>query len=244
MDLQVHTGLSASAIALCEVASLDHEVLDNTMKGRVLVSVTLLSGSQSAEVLHSLGDGLAVQAHHDTSQGLVTMADVEVDLVGDFGTFHSLGGLREEGKGDEEDQERRDDEALHGEHREVQLVVLWMVVLTEVVGLWRGERRESRAWSVRARVSDRCRLRWSRAQVVRALTRISTTTTPNQSSLHLLTTNWSFYSSIRHHGKLRSLLIAYATMLISQVFILNVNFLETRVLKVALCELHTTPNTS
>jgi hypothetical protein len=39
---------SSQTIALGEVTTLDHEILDNTVEGRVLVTKALLASSQSA----------------------------------------------------------------------------------------------------------------------------------------------------------------------------------------------------
>jgi hypothetical protein len=38
--------LATSAVSVGEVAALDHEVLDDTVEGRTLISKTLLTGSQ------------------------------------------------------------------------------------------------------------------------------------------------------------------------------------------------------
>lgn len=48
-------GLSTSAIVVCEVTSLQHEVGDHPVEGRVLVAKTLLAGAQGAEVFTGLG---------------------------------------------------------------------------------------------------------------------------------------------------------------------------------------------
>lgn len=74
------------------------------MERRPLISKVLLSSCQRSEVLNGLGHSLAIQTHHDTTHGLVAMADVEVDLVGDLWALDSLGGLGEEGEGDDNDQ--------------------------------------------------------------------------------------------------------------------------------------------
>lgn len=74
------------------------------MEGRSLVSKILLASSQSPEVLDGLGDRLAVKAHHNAAHGLIAMADIEIDLVGDLGALRSFGGLGEENKGDSEDK--------------------------------------------------------------------------------------------------------------------------------------------
>lgn len=100
----VRTGLSTSAIMVGEVSTLDHESLNDTVEGRPLVSKVLLASRQRSEVLDGLGNGLAVQPHHDAAHGLVAMADVEVDLVGDLGALDGLCGLGKEEDGDGEDQ--------------------------------------------------------------------------------------------------------------------------------------------
>jgi hypothetical protein len=87
-----------------EVSTLDHEILNDTVEGRTLVSKVFLARRQRSEVLNGLGHGLAVQTHHDAAHGLVAMADVEVDLVGDLGTLDSLCGLGKEEDGDGDDQ--------------------------------------------------------------------------------------------------------------------------------------------
>jgi len=53
-ELVAVDGLAASAVALGEVTTLDHEVLDDTVEGGTLVTKALLAGSKSSEVLGSL----------------------------------------------------------------------------------------------------------------------------------------------------------------------------------------------
>ena len=55
-ELSSVNGETTSAVALCEVAPLSHEVTDDAMKVALLVSVTLLvvSRAEGSEVLHSL----------------------------------------------------------------------------------------------------------------------------------------------------------------------------------------------
>jgi len=115
--IDIRTRLSTSAIALGEVSTLNHEVLDNTVEGRILVSETLLAGRQSSEVLNCLGDSPAVKTHYDAAHGLVAMADIEVHLMSDLGAFCGIGSLGEEDEGEGDDEEDRDYESLHGEHR-------------------------------------------------------------------------------------------------------------------------------
>ena len=83
---------------------MDHEVFNDTVEGRSLVSEVLLASSQSSEVLDGLRDSLAVKTHHNATHWLVAMADVEVDLVGDLWAFSSFSCLGEEDKGDGEDE--------------------------------------------------------------------------------------------------------------------------------------------
>lgn len=92
--------LSAGSVALGEVSSLDHELLDDTVELGALVAVALLAGCQCAthasqkpwlgveegggsspEVLGGLGGGLAVKADHNAAEFFIAMLDVEVDLV-------------------------------------------------------------------------------------------------------------------------------------------------------------------
>ena len=100
----IHTRLSTSSITLGEITSLDHEILNDTVERRPFISKVLLSSRQRSEVLNSLGHSLAIQTHHNTTHGLVAMADVEVDLVGNLGALDSLGGLGEECEGNNDDQ--------------------------------------------------------------------------------------------------------------------------------------------
>lgn len=122
LELLAIDALSTSAIATGEVTSLNHEVLDNAVEGRALVTKALLAGSKSSEVLGGLYSivyqdrvwyiwrefgvylwhGLAVQSNSDTPKSFLSMLDVEVDLVGDLWTLLSLNSLCEvdESKGE------------------------------------------------------------------------------------------------------------------------------------------------
>lgn len=73
------------------------------MEGRALVTEALLAGSESAEVLSRLGDGLAVETHDDAAEGLATLLNVEVDLVGDLRALGSLGALSEHDRNSNEE---------------------------------------------------------------------------------------------------------------------------------------------
>ena len=98
------TGLSTSAIALGEVAALDHEVLDHTVEGRALVAEALLASGEGAEVLSRLGNSLSVEANDNAADGLVAVLDVKEDLVGDLGALAGLSSLGEEDQPDSEEQ--------------------------------------------------------------------------------------------------------------------------------------------
>jgi hypothetical protein len=63
------------------IPSLDHEVLDDTVESRALITEALLAGGKSTEVLSGLGDSLAVEADHNAAKLLIAVGDVEVDLL-------------------------------------------------------------------------------------------------------------------------------------------------------------------
>merc|ERR1719240_1279952 len=96
-------GFAASAVAAGEIATLKHELRDHTVEDRALVvqrlarlAHALLASAESTEVLDSLGDRLAVEAHHDATRGLAIELDVKEDLVGDLGASHGGGESGEE----------------------------------------------------------------------------------------------------------------------------------------------------
>lgn len=113
-----HTGLATGAITLGEVTALDHEVLDNAVEGRSLVAEALLASGESAEVLSGLGNRLAVKAHGNTTKVLITVLEVEVDLVGDLGATLSLSRLGEEDRHNSEEKGGVDEDLLDVEHIE------------------------------------------------------------------------------------------------------------------------------
>ena len=80
LELLSVDGLSTGAVAPSEITALDHEVLDDAVEGRALVSKALLAGRESTEVLCRLGDRLAVETDDDFTEGFVTMLNLEVDL--------------------------------------------------------------------------------------------------------------------------------------------------------------------
>lgn len=76
-------GLSSSAIPFGEVTPLNHEVFNHAVEGRVLVSKTFLARAQCPKVLDRLGDSLAIESEFDSAKELVSMTDVEEDLIRD-----------------------------------------------------------------------------------------------------------------------------------------------------------------
>lgn len=85
------TRLATSAIALGEVTTLDHELLDNTVEGGTLITKALLASSKGSEVLSGLRDSLSIEAKDDAAELLIALLNVEVDLVGDLGALGRLG---------------------------------------------------------------------------------------------------------------------------------------------------------
>ena len=76
--------LSSGAVVVGEVSSLDHEVLDDTVEGRSLVSESLAALGKLKEVGRRLRHIVSEEANDDTASGLVTNGHVEVHLVGDL----------------------------------------------------------------------------------------------------------------------------------------------------------------
>jgi hypothetical protein len=74
-ELVAVDGLATSAVALCEITTLDHEVLDDTVEGGALVTKALLASSKSSEVLGSLltrkHDEYGARAGHVATLGTV-----------------------------------------------------------------------------------------------------------------------------------------------------------------------------
>jgi hypothetical protein len=111
-----HTRLATSAVTLGKVTTLDHELLDDAVEGRALVTEALLASGQSPEVLGRLGHRLAVETHDNAAERLIAMRDVEVDLVGDLGALGGFSALREENQADSEEQRGGHEDALEVKH--------------------------------------------------------------------------------------------------------------------------------
>jgi hypothetical protein len=88
VELLAVDALTARAIALGEITTLDHELLDHAVELAALVverlaglAQALLTGAESAKVLGSLGHDVVVQLECDATGGLVADLDVEEDLA-------------------------------------------------------------------------------------------------------------------------------------------------------------------
>jgi len=69
--------LSSGSVVVGEVTALAHEVGDDTVEGRSLEPVPLLSGAQGTEVLGGLGDNVLTQLHDNTSNGSTIGGNIE-----------------------------------------------------------------------------------------------------------------------------------------------------------------------
>lgn len=68
-------------VAIGEVTTLDHELLDDPVESRSLVTEAFFPCAQSTEVLSGLGDRLPIKTDHHPTQLLVPMRDIEKDLA-------------------------------------------------------------------------------------------------------------------------------------------------------------------
>lgn len=76
--------LTTSAIEVRKVTTLHHEVLDDTVKQRILVAEALLTRAKGSEVLDGLWNILSKKTHDNTLRRLVTDSNVKEDLVSNF----------------------------------------------------------------------------------------------------------------------------------------------------------------
>ena len=94
LELGTVDALAAGAIALGEVTTLDHELLDDTVKAAALVvegfpalANALLAGAEGAEVLSRLGDDIIVELEGDAAGSFLADGDVEKDAAALLGLF-------------------------------------------------------------------------------------------------------------------------------------------------------------
>ncbi len=73
-------GFSSSSIVVGEISSLAHEISDDTVEARTLVTESAFTGAQLTEVLGSLWDNISTKFHDDTSGGSAANGDVKKNL--------------------------------------------------------------------------------------------------------------------------------------------------------------------
>lgn len=79
-------------ITIGEVTTLDHELLDDSVESRSLVTEAFFPCAQSTEVLSGLGDRLPVETNHNSAQFLISMCNIKVDLKGAVNWYATPGG--------------------------------------------------------------------------------------------------------------------------------------------------------
>ena len=85
-------GFSSSSVSKSEVSSLSHELRDDSVEGGVFVveglsrlSYTLLSGTESSEILSSLRNDITEESKGDSLGFLSVNGDIKEDFVGNGG---------------------------------------------------------------------------------------------------------------------------------------------------------------
>lgn len=69
-------------VTIGEITTLDHELLDDSVESRSLITKAFFPRAQSTEVLRGLGDRPPVETNHNSAQILISMCDIEKDLTG------------------------------------------------------------------------------------------------------------------------------------------------------------------
>ena len=80
MELLAIDGLAACAGATREVASLEHELRDDTVEARAGKAEAVLARRELAEVLRGLGDDVVEELEGDTPGGLFADGDVKLQV--------------------------------------------------------------------------------------------------------------------------------------------------------------------
>lgn len=70
-------GLATSAVVVGEVATLAHEIRDDTVEGGALVAETLFTCTQGTEVLSRLWNDIGTELDNDAAHGLVIGRHIE-----------------------------------------------------------------------------------------------------------------------------------------------------------------------
>ena len=81
-------GLSTSAVVLGEVTPLKHEVGDDAVEGRTLVTISVLASGEFAEVLRGFGDDVVVKLEGDPPSRGIVDGDVELQNVRSISSRH------------------------------------------------------------------------------------------------------------------------------------------------------------
>lgn len=68
-------------ITIGEITALDHELFDDSVESRSLVTEAFVPCAQNTEVLSGLGDRPPVETNHNSAQFLISMGDIEIDLT-------------------------------------------------------------------------------------------------------------------------------------------------------------------
>jgi len=66
------------------IPTLDHEVLDDSMKRRPLVSKSFLSSTESSEILGALRSVLSIKSKYYPTQILIVSFDIEEHVCGNL----------------------------------------------------------------------------------------------------------------------------------------------------------------
>ncbi len=78
LELLAVDGLATGTVAAGEVATLEHEVGDDTVEGGALVAETVLARGELTEVASGLGDNIVEEPEDDAARGLFVDADIEL----------------------------------------------------------------------------------------------------------------------------------------------------------------------
>lgn len=72
-------GLATSAVVLSEVASLKHELRDDAVEARSLVTKAVYPSCKLAEVLRCFRDDIVIQLEFDTASGRAVDGNIKLD---------------------------------------------------------------------------------------------------------------------------------------------------------------------
>uniref|UniRef100_A0A1L8E6Q7 Uncharacterized protein n=1 Tax=Haematobia irritans TaxID=7368 RepID=A0A1L8E6Q7_HAEIR len=84
-------GATTSTITACKITTLNHEIFDNTMEFAASIAFSSRSLGQLFKVCNCFWNGFSKQSNLNTTNGVVTNADVKVDLISYFRSFAIIG---------------------------------------------------------------------------------------------------------------------------------------------------------